>query len=476
MSFSYNAIVNSGSGAVTLPSAEMWGSNMNILKDPPKSIMTRRIDKVGDTMGLVVSQDDSSDRSCEAILQYARGVNPFVSVSYSNSDGTPSKLPYRIMDEGAFRPPIMTQAQLYPLSRQPRNWVSVCTNPAVEDFTKKIMCPQSCEKTRETRNTILKTNCRPNAIYQVMMPAQESKFEVKNVIQNPVRTSATAGMRSMDITERTVKQPLKEIDISRQNICAQSNVSENIYVNNNGDFNSNKFIQNNPTIYAKTNVSDNKYVNNNGDFRSDKFIQDNINTSAITNLSDQNIYINNNGEFNSDKYIQDNMLIHANTNGSLNIQVTPIDELFDMSDVRVKDTLHSNYRTPIQGHQKTDYISTDVDLERNLPEYYATTNTNNSNVHKRMEYDKTPELSRRMPSTNVNSNVASNRVNINDDINAKSYNRLPSKISAGQYYGKAAVPMKYKDNDIRNVTTKKSQLNHMVSDDFNSRFNQQIVA
>jgi hypothetical protein len=380
------------------------------------------------------------------------------------------------MDEGAFRPPIQTQAQLYPLSRQPRNWVSVCTNPAVEDFTKKIMCPQSCEKTRETRNTILRTNCRPNAIYQVMVPAQESKFEVRNVIQNPVRIGANSGLRSMDITERVVKQPVKEIDVCKQNIYAQANVSDDIYVNNNGDFNSAKFIQNNPNISAKTNVSDDKYVNNNGEFNSDKYIQDNINTFAYTNLSDSNIYVNSNGEFNSDKYIQDNMLIHANTNGSLNIQVTPIDELFDMSDVRVKDTLHSNYRTPIQGHQKHDYLSTDVGLERNLPEYYATTNTNNSNVHKRMDYDKTLELYRKMPSTQVNSNVASSRVNINDDITARSYNRLPSKISPGEYYGKAAVPLKHKDNDIRNMTSKKSDLNHMVSNDFNSRYRPQVVA
>ena len=33
---------------VTLPSVEMWNTNMNILKDPPKGVYTRRVDKVGD--------------------------------------------------------------------------------------------------------------------------------------------------------------------------------------------------------------------------------------------------------------------------------------------------------------------------------------------------------------------------------------------------------------------------------------------
>jgi len=36
-------------GKATLPSVSNWGTNTNILKDPPKGIHTRRIDKVGDT-------------------------------------------------------------------------------------------------------------------------------------------------------------------------------------------------------------------------------------------------------------------------------------------------------------------------------------------------------------------------------------------------------------------------------------------
>ena len=51
---------------------------------------------------------------------YARGVNPMVSVSYQNygSGAGSVKLPYRIMKDGAFRPPIKTIEELLPLSRQ----------------------------------------------------------------------------------------------------------------------------------------------------------------------------------------------------------------------------------------------------------------------------------------------------------------------------------------------------------------------
>ena len=38
----------------TLPSVEGWGTNMNIVRDPPKSIHTRRKDKVGDTSEITI--------------------------------------------------------------------------------------------------------------------------------------------------------------------------------------------------------------------------------------------------------------------------------------------------------------------------------------------------------------------------------------------------------------------------------------
>src|SRR5690348_6621208 len=108
MSLSYSAITNHGK--FTLPSVDSGFGSMNILRDPPKSYYTRRIDKVGETSSITEMMDESSDRACEAILLYPRGVNPFVSVSYSNDSGAQrngslnatnnaqiAKLPYSIM-------------------------------------------------------------------------------------------------------------------------------------------------------------------------------------------------------------------------------------------------------------------------------------------------------------------------------------------------------------------------------------------
>ena len=72
-------------GKTSLPSVESWSQNMNILKDPPKSIHTRRIDKTGTTSSRTVMIDESGDRASGCINVYARGVNPMVSVSYNNN-------------------------------------------------------------------------------------------------------------------------------------------------------------------------------------------------------------------------------------------------------------------------------------------------------------------------------------------------------------------------------------------------------
>ena len=117
MAFSYSSIKIKKD--TTLPSVASWGTNMNILKDPPKSIHTRRINKVGNDSAITTSIDGSGDRFNEAISYYAKGVNPMVGVSYSNMGNnggqrggsvhttggicsSEASLPYKIMLGGAF--------------------------------------------------------------------------------------------------------------------------------------------------------------------------------------------------------------------------------------------------------------------------------------------------------------------------------------------------------------------------------------
>ena len=182
---------------VTLPSVDGFNGSFNILRDPPKSIFTKRIDKVGQNNDIIDDIDMSGDRMSEGIKVYARGVNPMVSVSYDNNSNNAGSftsgafgqgnysnqghhtgnrqafLPYRIGDKGAFRPPIRSQRDLMPLSRQPRAWFQALTNPGFADFTKKKFLPTQF---RMIRDIVLKTD-------QVVKPNHSVKIE-KPILEN----------------------------------------------------------------------------------------------------------------------------------------------------------------------------------------------------------------------------------------------------------------------------------------------------
>jgi hypothetical protein len=195
MSISYSGIVNYGK--ITLPSVESWGKNNNILRDPPKSITTRRIDKVFDTSLLTEEIDGSMDRVAESILVYPRGINPMVGISFDNNGSNAgvrtgqallyskqqTKLPYRVMREGAFRPPILREIDLLPLSRLPRNKTyidPIANNP---DFTKKLICPGEPKDYRSVKNETLKKNTVTNPTQNIQVPIniQLSKKYTQNL-------------------------------------------------------------------------------------------------------------------------------------------------------------------------------------------------------------------------------------------------------------------------------------------------------
>ena len=143
--------------------------------------------------------DQSGDRGCEAISKYARGINPAVSVSYSNvtnnaginvlSNVRSAKMPYTIMhNQGAFRPPIQTQYELLPLSRQPRELTSVSTNASIIDFSKKMLVPQPASKTKEVKTTKLFTLVRPTVTNKILGNKSSQKPNgIENMIQAKVK-------------------------------------------------------------------------------------------------------------------------------------------------------------------------------------------------------------------------------------------------------------------------------------------------
>ena len=318
MSLSYSAITNHGK--ITLPSIESWSSNMSILKDPPKSITTRRIDKVGQTSDITAMIDNAGDRACGTILQYSRGINPSVSVQYNNSGNMSGKslqgnnqqqafLPYRVARDGAFRPPIKTQYDLLPLSRLPRVWTSSYTNKAFPDFTKKLYEAGKPDDMREIKNNVITNNVRPTAVYKIEVP-QENPYDTKYKIQKSINNTVTSGVRTMDRTTQNVIEPTKEINRNLNHAFAQSN------------------------------LHDNKYVNN---------------TTMLT-----------------ERFLQDTNAHTVNTiKGADHIQVGTLEDYIDGGMVKTKEQFNIDYGGTVKGNEQVTYIHDDVQLDRNIPEYYV---------------------------------------------------------------------------------------------------------
>lgn len=118
-----NALV--GYNSSTFQDVDEWSVNGNptILKAPNQSIIIPYRKKVGDDSEITQTIEDSGDRLREALLPFARGNNPMVSVQMNNSGNvfnntTEVHMPYKLSDN--FRPPIQRQQDLLPLSRLPR--------------------------------------------------------------------------------------------------------------------------------------------------------------------------------------------------------------------------------------------------------------------------------------------------------------------------------------------------------------------
>lgn len=223
MAFSYSGLTNYGK--VSLPSIESWSTNNNILRDPPKSIFTRRVDKVGDNSYITQEIDDSSDRVAEAILAYPRGINPMVAVSYDNSNGgigvgqaalyrgQQAKLPYRVDIQGAFRPPVLAPVDLLPLSRMPRNTTKIDPVMHNPDYTRQVVCRGGAEDYRAVKNEQINTCANSNIYFKT---GQASEIDTKHSLKNRLQTEAgpiIKYQRAKDQRNRYTKVNIKEAPV-----------------------------------------------------------------------------------------------------------------------------------------------------------------------------------------------------------------------------------------------------------------------
>lgn len=203
------------------------------LKDPPRAIWTRRKDKVGDTQLITDEIDASCSRANDAISVYNRGINPMVKVNYSNNGNTSQSrtivgtnkqayYPYRIVREGAFRPPALKLEDLVPLSRLPRNWTYAYTNPSMPDFSKNMKC--NFNPSRQVKDQIMNLPINPTATFIIQVPFS-APYDVKNVIKDNEFYSITANTSGFDDNIQINKEPIKEINPNLITCDVYTNIS-----------------------------------------------------------------------------------------------------------------------------------------------------------------------------------------------------------------------------------------------------------
>ena len=414
MAFSYSGLKNYGKS--TLPSVDSWGTNNNILKDPPKSITTRRINKVSETTLLNEMIDDAQDRNAEVIKRFARGVNPMVNVSYSNNHNMSGKIQvsgntqprYKLpaFDNGAFRAPIRSEKDLLPLSRQARKTTHMNVNIQDIDYSKRLRECGTDQNTLEVKKNIIRTNIRPTAFYKLEKSATRPS-NVKHSVYSRINVSANAGYRPRDITNRIVQKP-----------------------------------------YA--NILDN-----------------NMKSFATTNPSNLNVYYNNN-KFNPERYIQDRNEQSVTTNLSSNLNITNINDVISLSELEknIKEIPNINYNTNKNGNYKIDYIHKNIDLQTNLPTYNVITNKN-ENIQKNIKHENEIILENNKPNTSCNS-VYSGTKQVNNNATEII---LKDKLNLGGYEIIGTKPIEINTHYNPTLKQQRYNTNKIVNQEFKSKFN-----
>ena len=524
MSISYSGIIGNGSGKVTLPSVDSWGTNMNILRDPPKSIQTRQHNNhILMTSEITQMIQDSGDRMNEAIQVYARGVNPMVDVSYDNygnnggqrrgnknsaglvdnssNSGKQSYLPYRIMNGGAFRPPSRDQRELLPLSRLPRTWTSSYTQPGFTDFSKKLQTPSPNEKGTKKSEDVLRWSIRPTSTYKIETPLVET-YEVKNVIKKILPVPKTSGIQPQqryngEIAEpihRVISEPRKpEINLNKGTsefyIDAQlDHMNTGKYTHNilqgEKDTNKSRNIQSSPIDQVFT-IDKDRYTH-------DQLLQGETNTKKSRNI--QSTPIDQVFTIDKDRYTHDQVLQGDNTtNKSQNIQVTPIDQVFTINKGRY------THDQVLQGDNTTNKSQNiqvtpidqlyNVDMGNKIKDltgiYYDTPVTSYAKydyIHDNVELQRSLPYYEGRTNNGLNihkkidgeiyqKTLTHNRPAVEANTNNKgdrtvdnlnrSYNLKPT-INAGSFESVPSIPSVKRDNILQDFDTDKSRMRQRI--------------
>jgi hypothetical protein len=483
MSITYKGILGN-KAAVTLPSVEGWGTNNNILRDPPKSIMTRRIDKVNQDGSLNEMLYNSGDRFAENINVYARGVNPMVSVEYGNNtsfqatnqankNGQGSfygggKLPYRVMQGGAFRPPLLRQEQLLPLSRQPRNITFVATNKERIDYAKSALCEQQPKCHRQINKDKIEGFIAPTKTMKIDAPLKEfftDNYVNDETLQYAFSTNlhATGDTTPLYVEEKKLEknyptyqamasksanfisatiQPDNEIILETNTPIHTVQAPRNINISvNNGilDENSLELDKNLPQYQVRDVKSQNISVTNGVLDQNSLELDKNLPQYQVRDVKSQNISVTN-GVLDQNSLELDKNLPQYQVRDvkSQNISVT--NGVLDQNSLELEKNIPSHMLVNSKNYNSGErgILNEQILLDENTPHYALQPNKSDKRIQFQNKYDVTPIFDLKLPSTMVQS--PKSQKSLVADASSKDFARLPASMQLGSYSGKVGIP------------------------------------
>jgi hypothetical protein len=419
-------------GTVTLPSVFDWGGapkkGMNILRDPPRSITTLRVDKALMTSLINEEIDSSADRACEAINVYARGVNPMVSVSYnnqSNNAGTytlvgnnfvnsqnqnakifipNSSLPYKSMNNGEFRPPVRTQRDLQPLSQLNRLPYDVMSKPGFVDFSKTKYCPTAF---RQIKDLLQNFEVNTGKSQNKQEPIKENYKMQDTINEKHINIKGESNTKTLGKFERDVSDLPKSINHTVIEAWADTNPSQKISQN-----------------LSDINISEGKYIH---DF---------LNYEAVTNNSSRNTQNLNDINMDTQRYIQNTLQYETPSASHLKPGVTFIGEMGNITQ------------------------------ERNLPEYEMYSSMSDSRINKNIEHINTLNFERNTPITSAS--TGRTKIDKLDTEHITRDYKLPESLKKQSFKNEGFMP-RFSDREDVRIKTKNDETKKFMVYETNER-------
>lgn len=428
-----------------LPSVESF----HILRAPPSSIHTRKKERVDlSDITYMIRNDDS--RINESVNFLARGTNPMIDVSYNNMGGgsrtntmpnIQASNPMKVIKDGAFRPPLFTQEDILPLSRQRRPETSAITNPGVRSgFNIHNLESQIDNGSIQSATNKEKINymARPTAVYRMEIPHEVFSG---HRMRDPMKISATAGYKgNQDYEMARDTQLINPMEASRDplNVSATPNAYN---PNNNATRDENIDINN----YIKDNII---LQNISPNFRIMLYDSNNKNYSEVFSSIKDKL----------------NIAVQSSLNNPISLARS------DGAQIKIKDYRWQIVTSAVGGDNLVilPMNAPDLQLERNMPLYAAGTNVSgNTKVERFHTVD--PLMGDKVQSS------AGSAVSMNygrqDAIHDVERNmKLRGMGSVGGFNNMGSMPMSQK-HDIPTLSSKNITVKQAAALEMGSRYN-----